>query len=527
MNYQPNPKIIMHLENAAALLKNGRYLQAQAICNGLLKDFPEDVNVLHMAGLVAVELKEYEKAEKHFQKTTELAPEFAYAYYNFGNMYRKTGLLKKAVEKLSTAINLDKNFLPSYKAIAECYFKMNLSKEALFYYEQALKIKNDDLDSLCKMGRTYSTIGDVEKADACYRKALKINKDCASAYVGLSRSFNTRFTEEEILTMENLLKEKHTTSDQIAFHYALYKAYADINDINNSFQHLEKGSQLKRSLVQYNADQNRLLTNRLISLFTEDFFNQRKDYGYETEAPIFILSMPRAGSSLTEQILSSHSHVFGAGELPNLIMTAQSSVSLRDKGDDFVERIPHLIQEDCEKLGKLYIDLCQKWRLKETLFFTDKLPVNFSLVGFINLILPRAKIIHVYRNPIDTCFGCYKVNFAGGLNFAYELRELGEYYCDYWRLMQHWNTVLPGTIYNLSYEELVKNQEAETRKLLAYCGLPWEEQCLHFYETERTVRTASASQVRKPISAEGIGRWKPYEKHLAPLIEALAPVLGN
>lgn len=524
MTYQPNPHMMMRLEHAAALLKNGRHLQAQLLCNDILKQAPEDVNALHMAGLVAIELKEYEKAEKLLVRATEIEPKFTYAFYNLGNMYRKTGLLKKAVDVLQKAISLDKHFMPSYKAIGECYFKMNLSKEALDYYQQAFNLE-EDIDILCKMGRTYSTIGEIEKAEECFRKALSINEDCPSAYIGLSRSFKTTFTPDEVATMERLLKKERSKGEKIAFHYALYKAYADIKDPDNSFYHLHKGSDLKRMTVDYSSSQNHLLTDRLINTFTEDFFRERKNFGYEDNSPIFILSMPRAGSTLTEQILSSHSHVFGAGELPNVIMAAQSSISLRDEGNDFVERIPHFTEEDCQKLGKFYIDLCKKWRLQDTPFFTDKLPVNFSLVGFISLILPNAKIVHVHRDPIDTCFGCYKVNFAGGLNFAYELRELGEYYCDYWRLMEHWNKVLPGKIYNLSYEQLVNNQEEETRKLLDYCGLEWEEQCLRFYETERTVRTASAAQVRKPISTEGIGRWKEYEKHLVPLIEALAPVL--
>lgn len=524
MTYKPNQQIMMHLEQVATLIKNGRYLQAQLICNDLLKLQPEDVNVLHMTGLVAVELKEYEKAEKLFIKATELVPEFTQAFYNLGNLYRKAGLLKKAIVPLQKAIALDKTFMPSYKAIGDAYFKMNLSAEALHYYEQALEI-NEDVDILCKMGRTYSTVGDLKKADACYRKAISINANCPSAYVGLSRSFQTKFTEEEVATIEALLAKAPKDDAKISLHYALYKAYADIGINDKSFYHLHAGSTLKRSTINYSSEKNKLLTDRLIRTFTEDFFNERKDFGYSDASPIFILSMPRAGSTLTEQILSSHSEVFGAGELPNVIMVAQSSAGLRDVGNDFIERIPNFTLEDSSKLGQFYIDLCEKWRSQKTRFFTDKLPTNFSLVGFIGLILPNAKIIHVHRDPIDTCFGCYKVNFSGDLNFAYNLKELGEYYCDYWRLMEHWNKVLPGKIYNLSYEQLVNNQEEETRKLLDYCGLEWEEQCLRFYETERTVRTASAAQVRKPISTEGIGRWKEYEKHLAPLIEALDPVL--
>jgi hypothetical protein len=235
--------------------------------------------------------------------------------------------------------------------------------------------------------------------------------------------------------------------------------------------------------------------------------------------------MPRSGSTLVEQILASHSQVLGGNELPDLQHVSAESKKLINKKVDFFTNLPSLTPAHFEQLGAMYLERITKRYKTSKPYFTDKMPFNFQLIGFIQLILPNAKIVHVKRNPIDTCMGCFKLPFNENHEFTYDLLELGHYYLQYDRLMKHWHNVLPGKIFEIEYETLVNHQEQETRRLLEYCGLPWEENCLAFYNTKREVITESAGQVRQPIYQHAVGQWKNYEAFIAPLLMALRPAL--
>jgi hypothetical protein len=269
------------------------------------------------------------------------------------------------------------------------------------------------------------------------------------------------------------------------------------------------------------------LTTQIIKLFNEPFLTSHKKSGEVSHAPIFIISMPRSGSTLVEQILASHPLVHGGNELPDIQQTLISSRQFSQPGSDILTNLTNLNAKEFKQLGQLYLERIAKRYKTPKPFFTDKMPFNFQLLGFIKLILPNAKIIHVKRNPIDTCMGCFKLPFNEHHDFTYDLKELGHYYSQYHRLMQHWRSVLPNGFYELDYEELVHNQELKTRQLLDYCELPWDENCLTFYKTKRVVITESAGQVRQPIYTTAINAWQPYASYIEPLLTALQPVLHH
>jgi hypothetical protein len=278
-------------------------------------------------------------------------------------------------------------------------------------------------------------------------------------------------------------------------------------------------------LINYDPVQTEVLHQDIKATFTQEFLDQKKNIGNQDPSPIFIVGLPRSGSTLIEQILSSHSQVDGTSELPDLSKVVMSiNKRNKGKGPGYPTAVTELEDEEFYKLGTQYIESTQRVR-RGAPYFTDKMPNNFPTIGFLSLFLPNAKVINSIRHPIDSCLGCYKQHFARGQTFTYDLVELGEFYLEYHKLMQYWHAVLPGKVLDVQYEEMVSDQENQTRRLLEYCGLPWEDACLNFHETDRPVRTASSEQVRQPIYSTSLDRWKKYESHLQPLIEILEPIL--
>lgn len=331
-----------------------------------------------------------------------------------------------------------------------------------------------------------------------------------------------RFTENDprLAALEALAREEETFSEdqKVELNFALAKAYDDLKRYDDAFDRLQKANKIKRRLVPYDEVQMMNFFREITAAFTPELMEAKRGVGHPSEVPVFVVGMPRSGTSLVEQILASHPSVCGAGELTfvqDLIMAGAA-------GPQYPSSASLLTNEALHKFGGYY-SVRAGALAPQAKRIVDKLPANFRHLGLIHLALPNARIVHVRRDPIDTCFSCYSKLFLNGLNYAYDLGELGHYYKAYERLMAHWRSVLPqDALLDVQYEALVGNFADEARRLVAFCGLQWDERCLTFHETARAVRTLSGQQVRQPLFKTSIGRWRPYESRLQPLLDALA-----
>jgi tetratricopeptide (TPR) repeat protein len=377
-------------------------------------------------------------------------------------------------------------------------------------------------------GHALKTAGRQEDSVLAYRRAIGMEPTLGEAYWSLANLKTFRFSPADSQAILGALTQAELTSeDRLHFEFALGKALEDEGSYEQSFAHYAKGNAIRRELHRYNAEQNAQFVSRSKQLFTPDFFAARESAGAESADPIFIVGLPRAGSTLLEQILASHSLVEGTVELPDIPQIARELAGREqaDSESSFFDAMGALEPAQLCSLGERYLASTRVHRKIGAPFFVDKMPNNWLYVGLIHLILPNAKIIDARRHPLGSCFSAFKQHFARGQNFSYDLEDLGRYYRDYVELMAHVDAVLPGRVHRVFYEQIIANTEAEVRRLLEFCGLPFEEQCLRFYENERAVRTASSEQVRRPIFKDGMEQWRHYEPWLGPLKEALGSVL--
>lgn len=312
---------------------------------------------------------------------------------------------------------------------------------------------------------------------------------------------------------------------QISLHYALGKAYDDLGEFKKAFPHFSEGSRLKREGLEFSSEAESHNIDKLIEWFTVDRFKQLQGAGLNDRTPIFILGMPRSGTTLTEQIIASHPLVHGAGELKNLLALVQSKVN--EDGLGFPSNLKGLSKEDIHEWAEKYLTLLRQ-HSSDALRITDKMPANYLALGFIPLMFPNAKIIHVKRNPIDTCISCFTRLFNRHQDATYDLKELGAHYRNYVRLMDHWKIMLPADCFlEVEYEDIVCDIKNQAQRLIEWIGLDWDEACLDFYKNKRSIRTASLTQVRQPIYSSSVGRWRHYEEFLAPLLQELEPILKS
>ena len=377
-------------------------------------------------------------------------------------------------------------------------------------------------------GHSLKTIGRQADCIAAYRRCLALGPQLGEAWWSLANLKTFRFDETDVAAMEaQLARGDIGEEDRFHLQFALGKALEDAGAFERSFGHYRDGAALRRAAIDYDADHTTAHAARSKAVLTRALFDARPDWGSAAPDPIFIVGLPRSGSTLIEQILSSHSAVEGTMELPDIISIARrlGGRQRRDQPSAYPEALEALDAETCLALGEEFLERTRIQRKLGRPFFIDKMPNNFAHVGLIHLILPRAKIIDARRHPLGCCFSAFKQHFARGQTFSYDLTELGRYYADYVDLMTHFDAVLPGAVHRVIYERMVADPEAEVRRLLNYCGLPFEPGCLKFYENDRAVRTASSEQVRQPIFTDGVDQWRAYEPWLGPLKTALGPVL--
>jgi tetratricopeptide (TPR) repeat protein len=512
------------LMQAAVALCEDRLAVAEHLLREHLKRNPTDVAALRMLAELGTRLGRYGDAEAMLARCLELSPSFTGARHNYAIVLYRQQKSAEAIPHIEALLAQSPRD-PAYRNLmAAALGLVGEYDRAIAVYEDVLGEYPDQPKIWLAYGHALRTAGRRADAVAAYQRSIAMAPRLGEAYWSLANLKTERFTPNETAAMRDRLALPDLDhEDRLHLHFALGKALEDQKDFSDSFEHYARGAALRRAELDYDREQTTRETRRSEALFDPDFFAARGNAGASSTAPIFIVGLPRSGSTLVEQILSSHSSVEGTMELPDLPRIARSLGS----GEDYFDRLAALTNDECTMLGESFLSAANIHRKLGRPFFIDKMPNNCRHIGLIRLILPNALIIDARRNPMAACFSAFKQHFARGQAFSYDLGDLGAYYRDYVALMDHFDAVLPGRIHRVIYEDMVENMEVEVRRLLDYCGLPFETQCLRFHENARAVRTASSEQVRRPIYREGLDHWRNYEPWLGPLKEALGPVLDN
>ena len=484
-----------------------------------------------MLGNIAMEAHRFRAARRLLERATELAPGVAVGWTDLANVYLKRDMYDEALEMVQRAIDIDPAFAHSYVVRGNILTRAQRHEESLIAYQEALDVSPMNIGALSGMGHVLKTIGRQEEAIDVYRKCLQAQPTYGEVYWSLANLKTFQFSADEVKLMEELIElEDLPDEPKVNILVSLGKQYESEKNHDKAFEYYRRGNDLRRTYETYDPVQTQVVHDRIIEVFNPDFFKERTGYGDPSPAPILIVGLPRSGSTLIEQILASHSMVEGTMELPDLGRTInQLNSRSRGKGKgrvEYPEAVIGLDDDQVAALGHDYLESTLRYRTDKP-FFIDKMPNNFSSVGFLQLILPNAKVINARRHPLDSCLGSYKQLFFKGQSFTYDQFELGHYYLQYQRIMDHWHEVLSGKVLDVHYEQMVQDQENQTRRILEYLGLPWEDQCLRFYETERAINTASSEQVRQPIYTKALNFWRNYESHLGELIETLEPLLKD
>jgi tetratricopeptide (TPR) repeat protein len=515
------------LARAAEAQHNNQVDEAEKILREVLSKDPDDVTALRLLGNIAADSNRWGAARQLLNRAVELAPDFILAWGDLAVLSLKQERFEEALGHIDHAIGMDENLPFAYVVKGNILAKAQQHEASLETYDKALELSPGHGGALSGKGHVLKTIGRQDESIAAYRECITNHPALGEAYWSLANLKTFQFNDEEVAVMKKLVGEEELADEpKVNMLLSLGKYYENEKQFDRAFEYYQRGNELRRSHEFYDPVQTQLIHDRIIKVFTREFFEERQGSGNPDPAPILIVGLPRSGSTLIEQILASHSQVEGTMELPDLARAIKEINRARKDGADYPEALQALSMDDFSGLGSQYLKSTMRYR-SDTPYFIDKMPNNFPSIGLLHLILPNARVINARRHPLDSCMGCYKQLFYRGQSFTYDQFELGQYYLQYQRMMDHWHEVLPGRVLDLQYEDMVQDQENQTRRLLEYCGLPWEDQCLRFYETERAINTASSEQVRQPIYTGALNFWKNYEDHLGELIELLEPLLKD
>ncbi len=517
----PNiPEMYCNLGNALRDLS--RFDEAVASFQKAISLNPDNAETHNNLGNILRNMGQLIEAITHYRKAISCNPNFAKAHCNLGLALNESDQHDEAIASYEQAVSLKPAFAEAHCNLGIALSKKRRLDKAIASLQKAISLKSDYAHAHSNLGNVFRSLGRLDEAVASYEKAISIQPDFAQAHFHLSTARKHHEYNNAIRAMEKLYARSDISSKhKIYIAFGLGKAFEDLNDYNKSSNYLLEGNRLKRMSFQYSIEGHKESFEKIKEVFSPDFFPSHSHTGNPDETPLFILGMPRSGTTLVEQILSSHSQVFGAGELCDLSYMTNIFCSKRT-GKKFPEYLSELDDDEFLALGSSYIERIRKHsEASVSKHITDKAPYNYKMIGLIKTILPKAKVIHCMRDPMDNCYSIFKHNFTGEHKYTYELKELGQYYKLYLDLMDHWRNIIPDFIYDFSYEELVSDQDEQTKKLLTYCGLPWEESCLDFHKTKRKVDTASAVQVRRPMYKDSVQLWKKYENQLEPLRKAL------
>jgi tetratricopeptide (TPR) repeat protein len=516
---------------------------------------PQSAEAHNDLGMALATLDRPGEAIAHFEKAIALKPDFAAAHNNLGNALKAERRLGEAIRHFKEAIALRPDYPLAEFNLAGALAKQERHDDAVEHYRKALAARPDWIAALCGLGFSLHINDQTEQGLACYERVLLLDPACADAHHGfgltqqalgllresrnafekavelapavpayhrsLAETKQFRSDDPQLAAMEGLARRMDTFGEeqQAALHFGLGKAYADLGRHAISFEHLLRGNAIRHRLDEYDEPAQLDMMRHIEKVFTAELLRRRPEAGDLSPLPILIVSMPRSGSTLIEQILASHPRIHGAGEL-RFLTRATKAFRGRRVEECFPEIANHLSAGQLRQYAAGYVEHLRS-RAPAAERVTDKMPSNYLYIGLTHMALPNARIIHARRDPLDTCVSCFSHNF-GHKSFTSDLGALGRYYRSYEVLMAHWRTVLPpGVMLEVQYEELVADFENHARRIVEFCGMDWDPRCLAFYETKRPVRTASVTQVREPIFTSSIGRWREYEPWLAPLFDAL------
>jgi tetratricopeptide (TPR) repeat protein len=520
--------------NLAALLRARGQIDA-AVVSGrrALQINPNFAEAHNNLGVALQDLGQLEEAVASYMRALEIKPDFSEVYNNLGGALKELGQFDDALICYRSALQIKPDFAQVHSNLGVVLRELGQLDGEVESYRRALEIDPACSEALLGMGQLYLARGEMAEAEDFFRKALAIKPDDLEVRLLLAQVRKVKAGDENLaalLATEEAARRNGSLmpyKKAIYLHFALGKSFDDLGDYDRAFSHFIEGCKLKRATFEYDAVQTTQHFNDIMRVFNLDTMARLKGGGDLSSVPIFVLGMPRSGTTLVEQIIASHPEVYGAGELPDFMAFAQREVAGTDAG--FPNNVAALDQADLTRRATQYIAGLQA-RAPASRHITDKMPANFLAIGLIHMMLPNAKIIHVNRNPIDTCLSCFMQLFSNNQEHTYDLSELGRYYSDYARLMQHWRNVLPaGSVLDVQYENIVAEQETQSRRIINFCGLDWNDACLDFYKNKRLIGTASKTQVRQAIYSSSVERWRPYEKFLSPLLDELghwAPTLN-
>ncbi len=514
------------LREAAMALATSRFSAAQALAKGVLERSPGNVDALRMLAKVAAAREDYPEAERLLGECLRLAPGYSGARLDLVELFDRQFRGEPMLPLLERLLASEPGN-PWYRALqAAAYNLLGESGRALPILRALVREFPGDERICLQYGHALRVAGEQSEAIAAYRKCIDLRSGFGEAWFALGNLKTLRFTPAEVAAMQRqLAREDLGHEDRVYFEFTLGKALEDARDFAGSFAHYARGNELRRAVLSHDRDRLTRLVQDTRALYTPAFFAARANWGCASREPIFIVGLPRAGSTLVEQILSSHSLVEGTRELTNVLAFA-AELGAR-KSDDpsrppaYPQSVAQLTSAQLAALGDRYLEETRSQRRLGRPHFIDKLGSNFLHLGLIHLMLPNARIIDARRSALACCFANFKQHFPIGFSVTNSLEDLGHCYREYVSLMAHFDAVLPGRVHRVRYENLVSDLESEVRRLLEYCGLPFEEQCLRFHETRRAVLTVSSEQVRQPLYTEAVDQWRHYEPWLGPLREAL------
>lgn len=516
------------LMNAALALTENQIPQAELLLREHLKKYPTDVAAIRMFAEVAGRLRRYTDAENLLARALELAPGFDAARYNYAMALYRLNKFAAALAQIDILTQREPRNSGYRNLKAVVLASIGEYGQALELYADVLSKHPDQARIWMSYGHALASVGRRDESIAAYRRCIALVPTLGEAYYSLANLKTFRFDPADVETMRtHLANPDLPNEDRAHFHFALGKALEDARSYAESFEQYAHGNKLRAARAGYDPASTTTFVERAHRLLTREFFATRAGYGAPDADPIFIVGLPRAGSTLIEQILASHSLVEGTMELPNIMGMAAELGGKAERWQDsaYPEILGELTADQCRALGERYLAETRIQRKTGRPYFIDKLPNNFLHLGLIRLALPNAKIIDARRHPMACCFSGFKQSFASGQRYTYDLTHIGRYYRDYVRLMAHYEQALPDWIHRVLHEDLIEDTEAVVRRLLEFCGLPFEPGTLNFHENDRPVRTASAQQVRQPINRSGMDQWRHYEPWLGPLREALGEVL--
>ncbi len=515
-----------NLLQAAEALNANRLPEAEGMLRAWLKQHPTDVVAIRMLGELAVRVGRNPEALRLFERCLQLAPGFREARQHFAVVLHREQQASKALEQLELLLREDPANAGARTLKAAVLCRLGEYARGIELYEGLLREYPHNARVWLSYGHALKTEGRQADAISAYRHCVEEEPEFGEAWWSLANLKTIRFDDADIATMRaQLQRDDLETEHRLHFEFSLGKALEDRAEYADSFAHYAEGNRLRLEIVPYRAGDTTARVVHAKRVYTREFFAERAGCGDPAPDPIFIVGLPRSGSTLIEQILSSHSAVEGTMELPEIIAMTRALRRGSEGAASYHDVLAELPVEQFAALGRQFLDRTRVQRKTGAPLFIDKMPNNFLHLGLIQLMLPNAKIIDARRHPLACCFSGFKQHFARGQSFSYSLDDIGRYYRDYVELMAHFDAVLPGRVHRVIYERMVEDTEGEVRRLLDYCGLPFEERCLRFFENDRPVRTASSEQVRRPINRDGIDQWRHYAAWLDPLKTALGPVL--